>query len=321
VLGAALLGITPELAAQGADESRRIAVVGMAPSLVIAVSSTLEPWRIDVAAPILPLPEGSMAAMAQGARGIAAGSEAAAVVWIAPEDGKATLLVYDRDEDRIMAVPLASAPPFDEPTTAAVALSIKTLLRHSGLIPPEPTTVAAPAPRPPPRVLVDLLGTARVRPGIASPIEPSFGVAVRWFPAVRQRFFALVARADTGMGTEVEATGFTGRYTDTTAGLAGEARLELGSRWAAALALGSRVHVTELSGRLEGAADVSEQRFNPSLDLGLRVELRVWRLALGLWGEGSYMARRQEYLAGPDTVLALPELEAGAGMLLGLPLW
>jgi hypothetical protein len=322
VLGVALLGVTPELAAQDADEHKRIAVVGMAPSLVIAVSSTLEPWHIEVAAPQEPLPAGSMAAMVQGARGIAAGSEAAAVVWIAHEEGEATLLVYDRAEDKIIALPLAATPPFDDPTNAAVALSIKTLLRHSGLIPPEPGAVTAPArPAPPPRLLVELLGTARIRPGMTHAIEPRFGLAARWFPAATQRFFALIAGADTGMGTEVDASGFAGRYTDTTAGVAGEARLELGQRWAAGLALGSRVHITELAGQIDGAPDVSEQRFNPSVDLGLRVELRVWRLELGVWGEASYMARRQEYLAGAETVLALPELEAGAGMLLGLPLW
>lgn len=320
MLGATLLGV-PEPAAEDADEPKRIAVVGMAPSLVIAVSSTLEPWRIEVAAPLVERPEGSMARMAQGARGVAASNQAAAVVWIAVEDGNTTLLVYDRDQDQIIALPLANAPPFDEPTTAAVALSIKTLLRHSGLIPPEDTAVPAPPAPPPPRVFVDLLSTARIRPRMASLVEPRFGVAARWVPAVPGRFVALVARADAGMGMDVEAPGFTGRFTDTTVGLSGEARLELGRRWAAGLALGASLHVSELSGRLDGAPEVAERRLNPSLDLGLRVEMRVWRLELAAWGEAAYMARRQEFLAGMDTVLALPAVEAGAGVLLGVPLW
>ncbi|WP_428264554.1 hypothetical protein [Haliangium sp.] len=299
-----------------AAEEKRVAVVGMAPSLVIAVSSTLEPWQIEVVAPLLAVPTGSFAAMTRRGRAIADGNQAAATIWIAPADSGATLLVYDRDEDKIIALPLVSPPPFDGPTTAAVALSVKTLLRHSGLVPPEPGPTP---PQQPHRLLVDLLTVVHVRPGVAASTELRFGVAARWILDLARRHLAVAARVHTGTGIDVQAPGFVGRYTDTSVGLAAEGRLALGRRVAVGLAAGSTLHVTELSGRLD--RDISERRLNPAIDLALRFELRLWRLELGLWGQGSYLTRRQEYMAGADTLLDLPALEAGAGIFLGLPMW
>src|SRR5690606_34545597 len=133
---ALVAGAQPARAEDGEAGERGVLVAPPA-GLDEAVRAALAGWPIEVVIEPEGAPGSTMPGSAARARALAEGHGAAAVVWLGRDDGGLALWVYDRESGRAVTRPLPAAPPYDEPTAAAVALTVKTLLRHS---------TAAPAP-------------------------------------------------------------------------------------------------------------------------------------------------------------------------------
>jgi hypothetical protein len=271
-------------------------------------------------------PGATMPGSADRARALAARHGAGAVVWLSDDGaGGRALWIYDRASRRTSARRLTRRPPFDEPTAAAVALSIKTLLRHSSVVPVvERYGVAAAraeiASRPP-RLLVDTLASARIRPR-GPGAEPRLGVGVRAAPGPVARLGALAARFHVGPGVPVDAPGFTGQFSDLQLAAALAARVSIRRDAGLELwpSLGASLHFTEIEGAVPGQARRARaERVNPTADGGLSLELALSRwpwLRLSASAAGSFALRRQIYLVGGEPVLTLRrvELEIGAAI-------
>ena len=303
--------------------AERVLLVAPPAGLEPAVRAALSAWPITVVvddADDIPSPGPSMPGSAERARALAARHRAGAVVWLSDDGGGGhALWIYDRASRRTAARRLTRTPPFDEPTAAAVALSIKTLLRHSSVVPAverygvEEARVEI-ASRPP-RLLIDTLAGARIRPR-GPGAEPRLGVGVR--AAIAR--LALAARFHVGPGVSVDAPRFTGQFSDLqlAGGLA--ARIPLGRGLELWPGAGASLHFTEIDGAVPGQANRARaRRVNPTVDGGLSLELGLPRwpwLRLSASAGASYAIRRQIYLVGGEPVLTLRrvELEIGAAL-------
>jgi hypothetical protein len=262
----ALLGIVPSVVLAQAPRSR-VVLVAVDAELTRAIDTSLAPWGVVLVSIEGDTPA-SMPLASDRGRAIAAEQHADAVVWISASDAGPALWVYDAESSRSLARGLSSAPPFDEPTAAAVALTLKTLLRHSAVAPVAER--AAPPPPIAPRVLQLELGGGLVALATSpSDVEPRLSLAVSFWPRELSGIvgFALGARA--GPGIAVHDTEANGRWTSTLL-LAGiRARADLG--------------LFDLGGGIEGGLAVTTL----DLDLGASPQAHVVRTSFGGtgWGE------------------------------------
>jgi hypothetical protein len=130
-------------------QTRRVAVVSDDRGLVEAVALALAPWGLDVVG-VVPAQRAPMLrdVLGQG-KPLAAKHQAAIVVGIASNDGRAVLWIYEDASGQVTIRPLAGPPPYDEATAASVALSVKTLLRSTNVAPieaREPASTASSVP-------------------------------------------------------------------------------------------------------------------------------------------------------------------------------
>jgi hypothetical protein len=309
-----------------ADRGRGVALVNPDAALEEAVIAALVPWRLDVIAVRGDGPGATMPASSTQARAIADRLGVGAVVWISVGDDGCALWVYDSDGDRVVARRLVSPPPFDDATAAAVALSIKTLLRNSAVAPIEErnalpsarSTAALPAREA--TLRFESLGGARARDTEAETLEPRLGVAVSWWPL--QRFGGALG-VSAGPGLSVDDPRFIGRYTDTAVSASVRARVDLGARFRVTPELGSSIHLTELDGALlvnDTRARVS--RTNVSLFAGAAVTARLLDdVSAGVRAGGDLLLRNQRYTIAGDPVFSLPAAELEAVVFLDLRLY
>jgi hypothetical protein len=156
LLVVATLSVAPDVRAQ----ERRVAVIDVEPSVADAVVVSLSPYGVVVVRVPGPAPDPNAPDAAERAGRAAAEQSASAVVWMTPARDASEhgwLWLYDAETLELTMRPLAVAPPFDAAAAAAVALSVKTALRSSGLVagdpPPLPPIVVPPAvtfvPEPP----------------------------------------------------------------------------------------------------------------------------------------------------------------------------
>jgi hypothetical protein len=133
----------------------RVALVAAGPELEAAARAALEPWGVVIAVVPGPSPGATAPDSNEAARALATAHEANALVWVSEHQGGYALWVYDLATHHVIERTLADGPPFDGATAAAVALSVKTLLRHSAAAPPAerygassraPARAPAPAP-------------------------------------------------------------------------------------------------------------------------------------------------------------------------------
>jgi hypothetical protein len=322
----------------GAQEKAERVVMLSAPSgLEEAVEMALAGWPIEVFSASGD-PGATMPSAGEKARAIGQAEAAGAVVWTASDGSGQAVWVLDVDSGRVAARRLPQPPPWDEPTAAAVALTIKTLLRHSRVAPVLERYGAAEArrevraERAAPRraaaperatsIRIATLGGARIRPTEGRDVELRLGVGVEVAPAWLGGRASAVARLRSGTGIGLDEPDFVGRYSDVEASLGAAARILTWGRVALVPAAGASLHVTSIDGsiRSQGARG-SASRINPSLDGAIAIEVEVGELVrLSVSGELAYALRRQVYLVGGDPVLTLPRLESEIGAALSVPL-
>jgi hypothetical protein len=192
----------------------KVVVIRGYPEVERAISQALAPWKMRVEVVSARQPGASMPVSADRAQTLAVQLNADALVWISTSSEGPALWVHDARTNHVTSR-ATPQPPFDPPTAAALALSVKTFLRASGLTPEEvpgaaqdvalappppssppesvPTPPALPLPvglatrpveleREPAALQVLLHGSARL--GAFEPAESGarYGLQLRWAP-------------------------------------------------------------------------------------------------------------------------------------------
>jgi hypothetical protein len=313
----------PEQPAALADPTRqRLALVDIPDNLREAVEITLAAWPVIILQVSSDLVGPTMPSTADAARSIAADHEAAAVVWLSTSNAGPALWVLDREQDRVVARPLDSEPPYDDPTATAIALTIKTLLRHSLIAPTEERFGAVedntPLPPPEPIVRVGVEAGTGVRYRPSAGAEVRIGLALFWAPQSIEPF-ELAAGVRTGLGDDIDTAELAGSFRDDTLSAGLRLRTVVGSLGISPYLAGS-LHLTRLEGALAvDSTTVSSRRSNPSIDLGVRAAYPIGPLTIDLWIEGALALRRQTYQVGGVSVFELPRFETEVGIALSLP--
>ena len=297
-------------------DATRVAVVDGDPTLIDALITTLDAWQIQVVSV-----SGSGFVDMAAARRLAIDADAGAVVWVSQLGGEHVLWVYDTRDEQVVARRIISPPPFDEPTAASVALSVKTLLRHSAVAPSKERFGAVdPKESPfvfdeqpsvnddPTSMFIEVTGGARFRSIGSSDIEPTFGVALFWSPRALSGRYGAVLGVRGGPGVALDTAELIGSYRDTAGFVGLGVRLPVRGRFSLAWSLAAEIHYTQLDG-LIGAVQqtASESRINPAIRGHLGVSAKVGDTAIELGADSERWLRGQRY-----TVLGEPVLETPA---------
>ena len=321
-------------AAAGLARAERAALAADDAELEKSLRAALAPTRIEVVAVADEPPPRSGDVLAF-ARALAGREDATAVIWVAAgDDGTSTLLVYDRDVDRVLQRPLEWTPPFGVERAIAAARTVRTMLRALRVTPDldQPPPAAADAPRVRAETARRLAApeaevARRVERTSALGVESGAGVRLGGAGASAWRVaggfswrvgpIALAAGAAFVAAEPVSEGGFEGDYHDTTAATA--VRLPWGvGPLVVEPSAGLAVHFARIAGTLE-MESVAEGRVDPAVRAGCFLGVRAaGPLEVGLALSADLLLRRQHYLAGDAEVLDLPRFEGGLDLLVRL---
>jgi len=298
-----------------AGASPRAVVADGDVQLRAAIADSLKPWLIEVV-PASDAPA-DMAAAAQ----LATDNNARYVIW---RDG-AEVVVVDREGDKVDRR-AAPAGTLDAVAAAAVALSVKTMLRLPDLPPNQIVEKPKPKHVPPPvtndqdgvELRVMALVGGRFEYGLDSNVALRFGggFAIRPWRDAGWRFGAI---GDGGASATVDQAGFHGRWNNWSL-------LALAS-WDAALAdpweFGPWIAVglehSTMSGTESGMAR-NEEQLSPALRGGVAARYRMpgWFVGGQLAIEGLLTNTTYTRLDSPAQVFEIPRIGAVLSLLVGV---
>ncbi len=304
---ALLCTLTVSVAA--AAPRRRVVLVRPDAELLRSTLISLSSWDIEVVAAESSAPSASPPGVQERAADVARSLQADVVSWISGVD-PAVLWTYDAETHRLGSSVLAARPPWDGPAAAAVALSLKALLRSSAVAPPnERFATAEPAlPRP---------STIRLEAGVGSRFVPSetasawgaLGVSL-WPRSVDERIgFGVVVSA--GPSARVQTPNVDGHFSDVSVRSSVRSRIRIGSRFALEPSLAGTVHWTTFDGTLaEGAGPFQDVRIDPSIDVALTADATLGGLSVGVQASFGVLLRYQHYLVGDESALSVSPIVA-----------
>lgn len=305
-------------ARDAAASSGRVVVIDVEPRVVDALVVALSPWSLTVVRAPGPSPVEEIEAATARARVVAADEHAGAVVWIAaprPPELQATLWVYDAETLELTVRPLSVWAPFDDAGAAAVALSVKTILRDSPLLaqettpPPSPVPVAPPAPssfapsaphRAAPASIAwrfeTLLG-ARAPTGAGAVVEPRAAIGGSMWPSALGGLAGLGLELQAGSGVSVGTPAFQGELRGASLELTARLRVQARRWFAFEFQGGPALWLTSLDGQARASgATLHALRVDPALDASAVADLAVAaRIDLGLALGASALLRFQRY--------------------------
>jgi len=295
----------------------RLVLLDASEVLAHAVVVALTPWDLEVVrAP--GAPGATLPAAEQRARAVVSELHADVVVWISPGDEQSVLWFYDAQTQHVGSRVVDARLPYDAPTAAAVALTMKTLLQSS-TVAPKPERAAAPPPVER-DATIGIDATVSERWVAGRTMEPRAGLGVaRWTRIFGVRVAAAFAFT-AGPGVDLAADAFTGRYTDASLAPSLRARFDLGRIVAIEPQVGATLHLTTLDGVVApDLAPIHARRADGSLDAGAFVAFRVAaKLDVGFFASVSYMTRYQTYVVSDRTVLDLSPTVGELGLRLAL---
>lgn len=353
VLVAALASSISVLAGAGeahAAEAGRVLVIGGGAGFRDAVGVVLTPWKLSVLPADMPPPRGVMPRAAEEARALGQRFNAVGVVWVAAEDHEYALFIYDAKTEQIVSRALDKGPPFDAPTAASHALSVKSLLRASTVAPPEERlgAVAPPVAPPPPQgatgtdeprlvptdpgsppapdlgtslppfeaplLRAELGGAARI---VADSPDVRLGAGLSLWPDANRRI-GVGLEAQFGPGLGITQDRFTGRFSEVGVATNVRYRIPLARRFDVVPRVGLGLHATQIQGVVVSNAEpADESRVDGSVDIGATLDAAVARsFRLGVDLGASYMLRYQRYTVAGAQVLELHPLSLGIGLRL-----
>jgi hypothetical protein len=314
-------------------ESRAWALVGRPRVLVLTADPVLErslevalaPWKLEIVTIDGETLGDAVAAASDRATELARRYRATVVMWIGSNQTGRSVWIFDASARTLMH---RQEPDRGDSAAAAasVALSVKTLLRASTIVPLEEraeATERAPARETAAPVWLRVEAQAGVRwfDLDDGTFDTRVGGLVSFWP---RRWGGRVGAAlgvSLGSGIEIEPlTG--GRFGDTSIELLLARRFSLPHRLVLEPAIGASLHITDLAGAVGSPAiRVHDRRANPSLDAAL-----VWgasplpHLQIGLHAGLSWLLQAQRYLAAGALVFepAAWELDLGVQLALGV---
>jgi hypothetical protein len=309
----ALLLATPARAA-----ARRIVLIHAEAELTRSVDLALYPWDITVLevdeAP--PNPTGPDAA--SEARAIARRHGADAVAWIDRTDETATLWFFDADGAKLGSHPLPFSPQPDDPAQlAAVALTLKTLVRATPWESRIPTVVRErKGTGGESRLELDALARAPVS-GASG--EPRLGLWVSEWYGTPSLLWGAALGASAGLGMTSDDASSHGSLQDIDVRAALRAHVRLARRIFLEPALGGGAHVERVEVTTSvPAATETFTHVNPSLDAGLSLGWQVTDVFTWTIGaEALESLRYQRWLEGQEVVFAPSQLWIQGGSSIG----
>lgn len=244
---------------------------------------------------------------------------AAALIWFERESSPPLLKIYVAERGEISAQPLHEAPPFTEEAAAAVALSVKTVLRNSALA-PEAERSPPPAPALP-LVRFELALGARSAPSANTSARPRYAAALALFePWWSRRRLGLSLEAALSQRADFEAPVARGSLSELWIAIGARGLLPLARILDLELAAAYELQRTRIEGQDELARGFSEARVNSGVGFGLALDFRVARRAFVAPRFGAHVILRPErYWVGDALVLELARvalegtLRAGVG--------
>lgn len=308
----------------------RVVLLGPEPTLARALTTALAPWNIELVAQSRATDDS-----ATEARAVAAAKPGTAVVWLSPSTAGTTLFVYDGINDQLVTRPFGATTTLDEPLAAAVALSVKTMLRFTPVAPeaerfgspPEPAIATAFPPRPVggsgalPRFWGEAFAGTRLAGASRDHLEPTVGFGLSFWPRAAQGRLGAAMELRLGAGRTIDAAGFSGRFTDTVVSAALRGRLG-SARWSAQPSAGGSVHISTLQGSTPVEGPVRRARVNPSLDAGLRIAFHPTSegaLEIGVAIGARATLREQRYLLAGEPLWQTPRWVAQTELVVALP--
>jgi hypothetical protein len=327
----------------------RVVVIDVDPRVADALVVALSPWSLTVVRAPGPTPASDIDAAAARARVMASDLHAGAVVWILPPrppDEQATLWVYDAETLELAVRPLTVWAPFDDAGAAAVALSVKTVLRASPLVATEPSAPGSSPQAPPsgegpkpvepasaqPRetapvaLWFETFVGARGPTGAAAAVEPRAAVGVSVWPTQFGGHAGLGADVEAGPGVSISPQGspstqvFQGELREGSLAVTARLRSPVASWLALELAGGPAVVLASLDGEaVPAGTPLHALRLDPALDLGAIADVSLGpRVSLGAAATGSALLRFQRYALDGASLLDGPPVVVIFGLRLSL---
>lgn len=339
VAAAWLLALLLVLVPPARAERARVVLVDVPAELEHSTRVHLAPWNLRVISAAAPRPWLRGRAV-QCARGLAAQHRADAVVWLASSPGGHVLQLYDAHQRRLISHRLVIGPPFDASGAASVALSLKTLLRHTLVAPedqrfpydpgsdeverretrlsecfPDDDTVNPP-PGPEPSFNLEARIQMRSTRLVDRERGPRFGIGLAWWPRALGHRYGLAVHLEGGPEPPVKTEEFRTHFLDTALSVALRRRIQVRGRIYAVADGGVSLHFTRLDGVfVAGPGRIRQHKTNPSLDIGLQLGIPLLEdgnvhLAIRAFAS----TRWQEHTVDGRPVLETPVLDLGTGV-------
>ena len=306
-LRAALLGCACLAAVRPAvAETRRVAAVDPDAQLARAVEIALSAWGTTIVEVHLDTPGATMPIALEKARAIAEGAHADVAMWVSAAEGGYALWIYDVASDHASARTLASSPPFDPASAAAIALTVKTLLRGTVVAPP-PERFGVDAREEPTWIFGASAGAA-ARSSASWTFEGRVGLHASVWPRALGGRWGTMLELESGTGLRADTDTFSGTLTDTALRIGVGARIPLARDVVLEPSLGGGVHLVSLDGTvLAGATHASITSVDGALEPRVALGIALWgaRLQLAPWMGLSLLTRWQRFLVHGDSVLEL----------------
>ncbi len=301
-------------------ERTRVAAVSPDAELARALDIALSPWGAAVAQ-VGPAGPGAFPRMTLArARDVAKETHADVVMWVSQSDGRYAAWIYDLASDRASLRELAAGPPFDATTAAAVALSVKALLRFTVVAPP-PERFRAPTEEP--------TWAFGLSAGIASHNgsellwEPRTDLYGSFWPAALGHRWGATIGVSSGLGVHVDnptsqGTTFSGTLTDFAFRAAIGARIPLRAWLAMEVSMGTAIHFVSLQATIDGqpTQEVAVHRFDVGFEprIALSFALLDGLVRVAPWLGATVLTAWQRFTVYGDVELEVSPTTAEAGL-------
>jgi hypothetical protein len=326
-LAAALLALLVLLAADGAAaEAQRIVVLQPDDELFRAISLSLSPWNVESTRSDALLPHASQPEAVEQAARLARELRVQAVVWTSRAERGSVLWVFDARGGGVTTRMLVETPPFDSAAAAAVALSVKTMLRSSVVAPPAERFGARPAVPPPEPLASERTFALELGAGAGWIADRRAGLALDFAALAwlgRTRRLGASIELVYGPSLPIENGSYRGSYRELATRAKASWRWIHEPRVSAQLSLGGALHFGRLEGTLvESSIERSVSRVSPSFDAGTSLNLYVSSATyLGASLGIGYVLAQQRYLVEGRPIFTLSPLSLGLGGHFGVELF